>query len=649
MKSNRNFNPLEWAKKENAPQKRTVKNQTPAAAHGDWIPTDDYTQAREVVNRIIQAGIDLTDDYNDWFRIGCALAYGLGETGRDLYHELSQMSSKYHAAECDKKYDNCLRTSNGSITLGTFYQMAKDAGIDIRMPRPEAINFANIATSQRQAENNEKDNSMIINENVFSENQESQCEDANTANLEENIDFQSYFSSKINEENWCPFLRTVANTMDTPEGKDKMLLATLNMLSGVIPNYYGLYSGKVVYPPLYIIYYGPAGSLKGEIADAVHLLTPLKKELQGEYAKEMATYEQEHALWDAKGGKKERAERGPEPKKPDFRTPLIPGDSSASKVIKHMKANGNMGGTLFESEARVISNTLSSDFGKQWGTILLKTAHHETVSLTRVEDDRFIEIEEPRMAVGLTCTPGLLPKFFPSFEDGLGSRFLYLGLNRKKGWRSPFVDNEQPLSESYKKLGEQFLELYHEMDKLGNRRIQFLLSKEQQDFFNEYFSPLTEEVTDILGDGSESFIYRLGTQGFRIAMALTLFRRFCEWDHSRPLFEPEEQAIQCGETDFNIMITMIDTLVNHTIKIYASLAKEEDTNPFLHNVNLNAGEKRLYQALPHKFDTEIIEKTLYQLGMKANTAKRYLSDFVKKHRIAERTGKGQYIKINIKK
>jgi hypothetical protein len=363
----------------------------------------------------------------------------------------------------------------------------------------------------------------------------------------------------------------------------------------------------------------------------------------------MAVYEQEHALWDAKGGKKERAERGPEPKKPDFRSPLIPGDSSASKVIKHMKANGNMGGTLFESEARVISNTLSSDFGKQWGTILLKTAHHETVSLTRVEDDRFIEIEEPRMAVGLTCTPGLLPKFFPSFEDGLGSRFLYLGLNRKKGWRSPFVDNEQPLSESYKKLGEQFLELYHEMDKLGNRRIQFLLSKEQQDFFNGYFSPLTEEVTEILGDGSESFIYRLGTQSFRIAMTLTLLRRYCEWDHTRPLFEPEEQAIQCGKTDFNIMITMIDTLVNHTIKIYASLAKEEDTNPFIHNVSLNAGESRLYQALPTDFNTAIIEQTLNQLGIKPETAKRYLSDFVKKHRIAERTGKGHYRKINVKK
>ena len=647
MKSNINFNPLEWAKQENAPQKSTVKNQTPAATHGDWAQTDDYAKAREVVERIVLAGIDLTDDYNDWFRIGSALAYGLGESGRELYHEVSCMSSKYNVAECDKKYDNCLRTGNGSITLGTFFQMAKDAGVDISASRH--TNVADIAMSHQQTENREKHNSLIINDYENLKDSGSRCECAKIANDEEDICSQSYFSSKINDTAWCPFLRAVADTMDTPEGKDKMLLATLNMLSGVIPNYYGLYSGKVVYPPLYIIYYGPAGSLKGEIADATHLLTPLKKELQGVYAKEMDTYEQEHALWDAKGGRKERSERGPEPKKPDFRTPLIPGDSSASKVIKHMKANGSMGGTLFESEARVISNTLSSDFGKQWSTILLKTAHHETISLTRVEDDRFIEIEEPRMAVGLTCTPGLLPKFFPSFEDGLGSRFLFWRLNRKFGWRNPFLDNQQPLSETYKELGKEFLELYHEMDKLGERRIQFLLTKEQQNFFNEYFSPLTEEVTELLGDGSESFIYRLGTQGFRIAMLLTLFRRFCSWDRTHPLFEPEEQAIQCEEIDFSIMITMVDTLVNHTIKIYASLAKEDDSNPFIHHVNLNDGEKRLYRALPTEFNSEIIEQTLAQLGIKPETAKRYLSDFVKKHHVAERLAKGHYRKINIKK
>ena len=96
-------------------------------------------------------------------------------------------------------------------------------------------------------------------------------------------------------------------------------------------------------------------------------------------------------------------------------------------------------------------------------------------------------------------------------------------------------------------------------------------------------------------------------------------------------------------------MAIIDTLVNHTIKIYASLAKEEDANPFVHNVNMNNGEKRLFQALPDDFNTEIIERTLEELGINPETAKRYLSDFVKKHHIAERIGKGHYRKINLRK
>ena len=81
----------------------------------------------------------------------------------------------------------------------------------------------------------------------------------------------------------------------------------------------------------------------------------------------------------------------------------------------------------------------------------------------------------------------------------------------------------------------------------------------------------------------------------------------------------------------------------------ASLAKEDDSNPFIHHVNLNDGEKRVYRALPTEFNSEIIEQTLAQLGIKPETAKRYLSDFVKKHHVAERLAKGHYRKINIRK
>ena len=648
MKSNNNFNPLEWAKQENAPQKSTVNNPNPAAAHGDWAPTDDYAQAQEVVERIVQAGANIGEDYNDYLKVNFAFANAFGEAGRELAEKVCGMSAKFEKKEFDKKYDNCLRSSHNAITIATFYQMAKDAGIDIRTTRQKTASYAVHADTHIHMENNGKDNSLNINNNLIQENSMDTCGAACAADEEENILFQSTFSDKLDEADLCSFLHTVFQTMDTPEGRDKMLLATINLLSGVTPKYYGYYSDKVVFPSLYFIYYGPAGSLKGEIATARHLLTPLKREIQGEYAMEMETYEKEHALWEAQSGKKERAERGPEPKKPEFRTPLIPGDSSASKVIRILKANGELGGVIFETEASVVNDTLGTEYGKQLINILLKSAHHEPIIITRVADDIYYEIEEPDLGAGFTCTPGLLPKLFPSFENGLGSRFLFYGLNRKIGWVSPFKKTEKPLDDIYKELGKQFLELHHELMKRNGRGIQFIMTDDQQQKFDTYFSALLLEQFGMLGEGIESFIYRLGLQAFRILMMLTLLRRYSDWDRSRPLFDVHEQAIVSSEKDFQIMMTMVDTLVNHTAKIYTSLNKDDMHTKFNHHVQLSEAERRLYEALPDEYDTEIIKQTVKALGMNQRTAERYIGNFLK-YRIAERLGIGHYRKINVKK
>lgn len=643
------FNPLEWAKKENAPQKSTVNNQTPAAVPGDWTSTGDYAQAREVVERIVRAGVSICDDYNDYLKVNLAFANAFGETGRELAEKVCSMSAKFNQTDFDKKYDNCLRTSNGNITMGTFYQMAQNFGIDIRMARPETTSYAAHADTHSHTINNKNDNSLNVNNKEVQENPMDACVSAYAADEEESILFQSTFSDKLDEADLCPFLRTVFRTMDTSEGRDKMLLATINLLSGVTPKYFGYYGDKVVYPSLYFIYYGPAGSLKGEIATARHLLTPLKREVQGGYAMEMEAYEREHAVWEAQSGKKERAERGPEPKKPEFRTPLIPGDSSASKVIRILKANGELGGVIFETEASVVNDTLGTEYGKQLINILLKSAHHETIIITRVADDIYYEIEEPNIGAGFTCTPGLLPKLFPSFENGLGSRFLFYGLNRKIGWVSPFKKTEKPLDDIYKELGKQFLELHHELMKRNGRGIQFIMSDDQQKKFDTYFSALLLEQFGMLGEGIESFIYRLGLQAFRILMMLALLRRYSEWDRSRPLFEAHEQAIISSDKDFQIMMTIVDTLVNHTAKIYSSLNKEDMHTKFNHPVQLSEAKRRLYEALPDKFDTEIIKQTVERLGMNQRTAERYIGDFANKHQIAKRTGVGHYQKINVKK
>ncbi len=103
---------------------------------GLFIPEKKYyvpqcDQSNDNISKIVDIAcknhIDMTDSYSDWFNIGCALASELGESGRNHFHAISSISDKYKYAECDKKYNECLKTNR--IGIGTFFSIAKDYGI----------------------------------------------------------------------------------------------------------------------------------------------------------------------------------------------------------------------------------------------------------------------------------------------------------------------------------------------------------------------------------------------------------------------------------------------------------------------------------------------------------------------------------------
>ncbi|MDR2954940.1 MAG: PriCT-2 domain-containing protein, partial [Prevotella sp.] len=67
--------------------------------------------------------INIADDYDDWFELGCSLASGLGEEGREYFHDISAISGKYKPSDCDKKYNECLKADRTNI--GKFFNMCK--------------------------------------------------------------------------------------------------------------------------------------------------------------------------------------------------------------------------------------------------------------------------------------------------------------------------------------------------------------------------------------------------------------------------------------------------------------------------------------------------------------------------------------------
>lgn len=83
-------------------------------------------KSHEIMERIIASGkLPGDDTYESWVKVGFALVTEFGETGRDYFHKLSRMSPKYDLVDCDRKFDNCLKTNKGEVSFATIVHMAK--------------------------------------------------------------------------------------------------------------------------------------------------------------------------------------------------------------------------------------------------------------------------------------------------------------------------------------------------------------------------------------------------------------------------------------------------------------------------------------------------------------------------------------------
>ena len=122
------FDPVAWAG--HSADFRQPKRQ-PISTRQPLLPMEELAKARAVARELVRRGANIADSYGDYLKLGFALANGLGNEGRELYHELCSMSPKYREHDCERKWQQCMRQNNGRTTIATFYQMAKQAGIDL--------------------------------------------------------------------------------------------------------------------------------------------------------------------------------------------------------------------------------------------------------------------------------------------------------------------------------------------------------------------------------------------------------------------------------------------------------------------------------------------------------------------------------------
>jgi len=467
------------------------------------------------------------------------------------------------------------------------------------------------------------------------------------------------FSDKLNIEDMVSLTRTIFDLHSKEPAKcDAQLIGALNAVGGMMggangttekrSGIYGIYDGRRVFAPTYNIIYSSAGNDKGNLIFCKSLLYPVKCEMRRKYEAEKMEYEANLAEWEAKGKK----DRGVAPKEPQYLDPFVPGNSSSSAVYRAIDANGGWG-MMFETEADTISSMIESDYGN-YSDLIRKAHHHESLSMNRVTEKVHIDIDEPRLSIFLTCTPGQLPALFPSFENGLGSRFLFYNTpDEDVDFHDVFALNDTPLEDTYKKLGNDLLPLYHAMQMRTGHPIQFVMSQSQQREFIDTYSGILREQFKMLGKGIRAFVFRMALECFRYAMILTTLRRLNDWQESfnpsdpdQPsIFRDEENALVCDDRDFRTAMTIMGCLINHTARVYAILAKEDD-NPFAQKgIKLTADELKVYNALQEgDFRTVDFIEIADSMNIPERTAQRMLSQFCNVYRIVNPVRRGVYNK-----
>lgn len=589
------FNPNDW-------QAQTKQQPTYTPVQNTSLSSNDDIEA--ITQRIESASADIAPNYADWRDLGFALADALGESGRSYYHRLSRFYSGYAENETNKQFDNCLKSKGHGVTIKTLFHLAKTSGINISIKSPS---FGGVGEAS-----------------ISSNSPSGDIED-----LENNApETMPTFSDEI-KDNLPDFLQQVVAKSNSPEDADLLLLGSITAISSCLPNIYGIYAEREIFPNLFLFVTAQASAGKGRLTLCRKLVEPIHKQLREHNKAEFEDYKRKQAEYVA--NKKDPDAEQPE--EPPLRTLIIPANSSATAVFQILNDNQGVG-LMFETEGDTLAQTFKSEHGN-YSDGFRKAFHHETISYNRRKDREFVELNVPKLSAVLSGTPKQIQSLIPDAENGLFSRFIFYYMNVRLVWNDVFLHSDNETLDLYfERLGNHFFELYKLLQQ--SNPIRFTFTKSQQTQFNTFFNGIQKEYAELLGLDIVASIRRLGLIAFRISMILSTLRILEHGSVSSPMV--------CTDTDFQSTISMITVLLKHTAKVYQELMPPSPLS-FGEGSGVRPEPTQIrqtfYDNLPAYFDRQTYLSIAKQLKIVDKTADKYIKAFCKIGKIIHEAH-GQY-------
>jgi hypothetical protein len=564
--SKKKFNPKDW----------TAPNSTGVSHTSANIPTvpNQNTDIESITQRIETTGTDIAPNYADWRDVGFALADALGESGRNYYHRLSRFYSGYTEKETDQQFNKCLKAHGHGVTIKTLYHLAKAAGVDVSIKKVPIVPPVPNQSPEEPEETAEKPLPTI---------------------------------PKTIYHNLPNFLQWATAKATTPEDKDLLLLGSLAAISSCLPNIYGIYDERNVYPNLFLFVTAQASAGKGRLTLCRKLVDPIHRALRQQNKNEQEEYQRQQTEYAAT---KEKADME-RPQEPPLRALFIPANSSATALFQILNDNEGIG-LMFETEGDTLAQTFRSEHGN-YSDGFRKAFHHEKISYLRRKDREYVELETPRLSALLSGTPKQVSALIPSAENGLFSRFIFYNMNILPIWKNVFAGNtDQTLDDYFKHLGNQFYDFYQTLQSQRDP-IRFCLTATQQDQFNAYFSQVQSQYLYLCGTDYLATVRRLALITFRMAMILTTLRIIDTGNITAPLI--------CDDTDFNTVLEMVKILIQHAARIFETLPADVEAPKQLNQ------KQHFFETLPPEFSRQDYLVTAKHLNIPDKTAEKHIAKF----------------------
>ncbi len=287
---------------------------------------------------------------------------------------------------------------------------------------------------------------------------------------------------------------------------------------------------------------------------------------------------------------------------------------------------------MCETEADTLAEVLSQDWGR-YSDLLRKAFHHEPISYKRkagVEKGfpEYAHLESPCLSVALTGTKDQLLKLIPSAENGLFSRFLFYCFQSDCQWRDVSPQGDRPnLNGYFRSLSEEVFHLITAVEAV--REIEFSLRPGHWQHLNRTFARWLQEISLLVSKELASVVKRLGLVTFRIAMLLTILRKYGQGNLSK--------EAECEDIDFDSALRLAEVYKQHALAIYAVLPKGNQVQ-FTHQ------QRQFFAALPDRFTREEAATLAEGFGISIRTLTNYLNKWVETT-LVQKEKQGYYRKL----